>query len=225
MHRFGSWGDGPIVENLRGPDSRFDILSGVFTVKQHPHTIFRRFYERGDLPVSIRHRTKLSLEFKAAIESIDVSYFLPIFVDGLRERKQPFRFVAQEGTLQLIKFGDRSQIISCLPELIYPIKFALESCDKATIILALRVLQALSATSEDVARCLVQFYRQLLPALNRYKNHKRNLGDAMDFSQFKHDGRTLGETVEDTLSLLELTGGEDAFINIKYIVPTYETAL
>ena len=47
----------------------------------------------------------------------------------------------------------------------------------------------------------------------------------MDFSQFKHDGRTLGETIEDTLTLLEQTGGTDAFINIKYIVPTYETAL
>lgn len=173
----------------------------------------------------MKHRARLGLEFKAPIESLDVSYYLPIFIDGLRERKQPFRFVAQEGTMQLIHFGDRSQIIACLPELVYPIKFALESCDKPTIILALRVLQSLSSSGKDVAECLVPFYRQLLPALNRYKNHKRNLGDQMDFSQNKHDGRTLGETIEETLTLLEQTGGEDAFINIKYIVPTYETAL
>ena len=45
----------------------------------------------------------------------------------------------------------------------------------------------------------------------------------MDFAQFKHDGRTLGEEIEDTLTLLELTGGDSAFANIKCIVPTYES--
>ncbi len=225
LPRSGSASSIPNMQQSPSVDKKYDIRSGVFTLCNHPHTIFRRFYERGDLPVIIRHRSKLSLEFQAAIESLDVSYYLPIFIDGLRERCQPFRFVAQEGTFQLIKRGDTSQIVACLPELIYPIKFALESCDKPTIILGLRVLQNLASASRDIAENLVPFYRQLLPALNRYKHHKRNLGDQIDFAQFKHDGRTLGETIEETLTLLDQTGGEDAFINIKYIIPTYETAL
>ena len=31
------------------------------------------------------------------------------------------------------------------------------------------------------------------------------------------------DLVNETLTLLELNGGEDAFINIKYLVPTYES--
>ena len=45
----------------------------------------------------------------------------------------------------------------------------------------------------------------------------------MDFAQSKHDGRTIGETIEETLTILEETGGNNAFALIKYIVPTYET--
>lgn len=31
-----------------------------------------------------------------------------------------------------------------------------------------------------------------------------------------------GELILETLQLLEMRGGEDAFINIKYMIPTYE---
>lgn len=222
--RFGFWGADPTLQPSPRLNKNFDIPSGVFEILQHPHTIFRRLFERGDLPVVLRHRARLSLDFKVPIENLDVAYFLPIFVDGLRERMQPFRFVASEGTLMLVQRGDSSQILSCLPELIYPLKYALESCDKPTIILALRVIQALCSSNRDISEALVKFYRQLLPVLNRYKAHKRNLGDRTDFAQFKHDGRTLGETIEDTLAELEKSGGDDALINIKYIVPTYESS-
>lgn len=33
----------------------------------------------------------------------------------------------------------------------------------------------------------------------------------------------MGELIEETLRLLEERGGPDAFINIKYIIPTYES--
>ena len=35
----------------------------------------------------------------------------------------------------------------------------------------------------------------------------------------------LGELIADTLALFEMRGGEDAFINIKNMVPTYESAV
>ena len=37
--------------------------------------------------------------------------------------------------------------------------------------------------------------------------------------------QNLGELVLETLQLLEMRGGEDAFINIKYMVPTYESCV
>jgi Parkin co-regulated protein len=50
-----------------------------------------------------------------------------------------------------------------------------------------------------------------------------NTGDCIDYGQRKRDN--LGELINDTLEKLEIHGGEDAFINIKYMVPTYESVV
>ena len=34
-----------------------------------------------------------------------------------------------------------------------------------------------------------------------------------------------GDLIHETLELLEMHGGEDAFINIKYLIPTYESCV
>tara|TARA_B110000285_G_C15000017_1_gene550936 strand:+ start:838 stop:993 length:156 start_codon:yes stop_codon:yes gene_type:complete len=49
------------------------------------------------------------------------------------------------------------------------------------------------------------------------------MGDKIDYSQRK--GLTLGDLIQQTLELFEMHGGEDAFINIKYMVPTYESCV
>ena len=48
-----------------------------------------------------------------------------------------------------------------------------------------------------------------------------NLGDGIDYGQQKNTN--LGDLIEQTLALFEVHGGDDAFINIKYMVPTYES--
>lgn len=45
----------------------------------------------------------------------------------------------------------------------------------------------------------------------------------MDYAQRK--GQNIGDLIQETLELLEQHGGEDAFINIKYLVPTYESVV
>jgi len=50
-----------------------------------------------------------------------------------------------------------------------------------------------------------------------------SIGDRIDYSQQKREN--LGELIEETLQKLEETGGEDAFINIKYMIPTYESCV
>jgi hypothetical protein len=37
--------------------------------------------------------------------------------------------------------------------------------------------------------------------------------------------KNLGEVITQTLEQLELRGGEDAFINIKYLIPTYQSVV
>ena len=67
------------------------------------------------------------------------------------------------------------------------------------------------------------WHAQLLPILNLYMARNKNLGDAIDYAQ--REATCLGELVAAALALLERTGGPDAFINIKYMVPTYESTL
>ena len=43
-------------------------------------------------------------------------------------------------------------------------------------------------------------------------------GNAMHYGQRRYEG-SLGDAVLEALQLLERTGGPDAFLNIKYIVP------
>mmetsp|Transcript_16294 Transcript_16294/g.41306 ORF Transcript_16294/g.41306 Transcript_16294/m.41306 type:complete len:80 (+) Transcript_16294:1252-1491(+) len=38
-------------------------------------------------------------------------------------------------------------------------------------------------------------------------------------------GENLGDLIHETLQLMERNGGEDAYINIKYMIPTYESCL
>lgn len=50
-----------------------------------------------------------------------------------------------------------------------------------------------------------------------------NTGDAIDYSQ--HKRQNIGDLIQETLEMFERYGGEDAFINIKYMVPTYESCM
>lgn len=62
-----------------------------------PNTEFRRFYERGDLPVSIDHGgVKNSVHWKVDLEKLDFHHYLPIFFDGLREVEVPFGVLAEQ---------------------------------------------------------------------------------------------------------------------------------
>lgn len=76
-------------------------------------------------------------------------------------------------------------------------------------------------TDPCVAEALVPFYRQLLPTFNLFLNCNTMCFDRIDFDR---SGR-IGDVIDETLSILETYGGPDAFINIKYCIPTYESCV
>ena len=77
-------------------------------------------------------------------------------------------------------------------------------------------------SADLIGEALVPYYRQILPVLNIFKNNNINSGDLIDYAQYRNS--CLGELIHQTLELFETHGGEDAFINIKYMVPTYESS-
>merc|ERR1712232_259625 len=184
---------------------------------------FRRFYDRGDLPVAVQHcGTQNRIAWKVDIEKLDYHHYLPIFVDGLREKEDPYRFLAVEGTHNMLEKGG-SKILPVVPQLIIPLKRALNTRDAEVLIVTLKMLQTLVLSAEMVGEALVPYYRQLLPVFNIFKHLTPNTGDYIDYGQRKR--ATIGELVDETLEIFETHGGEDAFINIKYMIPTYESCM
>ena len=87
----------------------------------------------------------------------------------------------------------------------------------------LKVLQELVVSGEMVGEALVPYYRQILPIFNLFKSMNLNIEDGIDYGQRKR--QNIGDLVQETLELFEIHGGEDAFINIKYMIPTYESCV
>lgn len=87
----------------------------------------------------------------------------------------------------------------------------------------LKVLQHLVLSNDLIGEALVPYYRQILPILNAFINKNENLGDGISYSQQKREN--LGDLIHETLQVFENYGGEDAYINIKYMVPIYESCL
>lgn len=97
-------------------------IAGALERRPIPPTQFRRFYDRGDLPISIDHQgTGNVLHWKVSAEKLDYHHYLPIFFDGLREKEEPYRFMAVQGTFDLLEKG-KTKIVNCIPQLIIPIK-------------------------------------------------------------------------------------------------------
>lgn len=198
-------------------------IGGAFERKSIPPTQFRRFYDRGDLPIAIEHKgTGNEITWKVDEKRLDYHHYLPIFFDGLREKEEPYRFLAVEGTFNLLQAGG-AKIVNCIPQLIIPIKTALSTRDPEIISTMLKVIQQLVLSNEMVGEALVPYYRQILPVLNLFKNMNSNLGDCIEYSQRKR--LNIGDLIEETLQLLETHGGEDAYINLKYMIPSYESCV
>jgi len=196
--------------------------AGAYSRRAIAPSELRRFYDRGDLPIQIHHAASNRIAWKVDIEKLDYHHYLPIFFDGLREKEDPYRFVAVEGAHNMLDKGG-SKILPVVPQLIIPIKTALNTRDKEVIATLLKVLQKLVLSGEMIGEALVPYYRQILPVFNLFKASGVNIGDKIDYGQRLRSN--LGELIDETLEIFEIHGGEDAFINIKYMIPTYESCV
>lgn len=195
--------------------------SGAFNKRSIVASEFRRFYDRGDIPIRVDHvGSVMKIKWKIIPEQLDYHHYLPIFFDGLREKIDPYRFLAIMGTYEMLEAGG-PKILPVIPQLIIPIKTALNTRDPDVVQITLKVLQKLVTSGEMIGEALVPYYRQILPIFNLFRSNNKNMGDKIDYGQRKKSN--LGDLIQETLELFEQTGGDDAFINIKYMIPTYES--
>ena len=67
---------------------------------------FRRFYDRGDLPIQIEHGAPNKIAWKIEVSKLDYHHYLPIFMEGIREKQDPYRFLSVQGVLDLLREGN-----------------------------------------------------------------------------------------------------------------------
>ncbi|XP_021920872.1 parkin coregulated gene protein homolog [Zootermopsis nevadensis] len=186
-------------------------------------TKFRRFYTCGDFPIATVFDTRgIKVAWKVEIEELNYHNHLPKFFEGLCETVHPYKFLAQQGIHDMLQNGG-PKILPVIPQLIVPIKNALNTRNPEIVCATLKVIQSLVMSADMVGKALVPYYRQILPIFNVFKNINVNLGDGIDYTQMNHEN--VGDLVQETLEILERYGGEDAFINIKNMVPTYESCI
>ncbi|TYZ67858.1 hypothetical protein PybrP1_003289 [[Pythium] brassicae (nom. inval.)] len=209
-------------EHKRKQQSELPPVAGAFKKRGAPQSLFPRAYQRNELPIMLESRAGgNTLRWTQSVAELDFAKLFPLFVEGLTEKTHPCSFLAREGAFQLLEFGRAhpEKLVECLHRVVPAVRQALDTHESALMRDALAILQELTR-APGVGPLLVPYYRQLLPVLNQFRNKRRNLGDGMDFQQ--HRARDVGEVILETLELLERTGGPDAFVNIKYMVPTYE---
>ncbi|KAF4317610.1 hypothetical protein BBO99_00005602 [Phytophthora kernoviae] len=219
-----------LKNEIVSPRSRHQQPAAFRERPNPPDTSFRRFYERGDLPIQIDHGgVRNMVAWKVDITKLDFHHYLPIFFDGLREVEEPYAFLSEQGIKDML-INASTKVLPVIPQLIIPIKNALNTRNSGILVKTLRILQ-LMVTCESAAQpgsgpgligqALVPYYRQILPVLNIFIRKNDNIGDAIDYGQRKQ--LNLGDLIQQTLEILESHGGDDAFINIKYLVPTYQS--
>jgi hypothetical protein len=88
-----------------------------------PETHFRKLYDRDDLPIRVIHKGGYNqIAWKTPCNQLEYKHYLPTFFDGLREKMDPYRFLAILGTFDMIEDGSVEKIYNCIPQLIYPLK-------------------------------------------------------------------------------------------------------
>ncbi|VEL29403.1 unnamed protein product, partial [Protopolystoma xenopodis] len=129
-------------------------------------TQFRIFYERGDFPIALEHDSKGNkIAWKVEIEKLDYHHYLPLFMEGLAETEHPYEFFARQGVHDMLEHGG-AKILSVIPQLIIPIKNALNLRNHKVCCTVLKVLQHLVVSGDLIGEALVPYYRQILPILN-----------------------------------------------------------
>ncbi|KAJ8664882.1 hypothetical protein QAD02_006544 [Eretmocerus hayati] len=188
--------------------------------------LFRHYYERGAFPVTLEMTAGVThLNWKAPVDQLDYHFYLPLFFHGLCEPGPPYPALAEAAINEMLDAaaGCSSKILPALPMIIRPVKEAIDTKIPRIMCRALRVLQRLVRSGDCIGETLVPYFRQLLPTLNLFIHRCSSVEGGIDYAQQK--GENISDAIQETLELMEQYGGEDAFINIKYIIPTYESCV
>ncbi|XP_037342682.2 parkin coregulated gene protein isoform X2 [Pungitius pungitius] len=197
--------------------------AGAFRERPSKPTNFRKLYESRDIPIQMEYHPRgNTIRWKVEFEKLDYHHYLPLFFEGLCETVAPYNFYACKGVHDMLDNGG-PKILPVVPQLIIPIRNALNTRNHDVMCTTMKVLQHLVKSGDQVGEALVPYFRQILRVFSMFKNKNVNTGDAIVYGQQRREN--IGDLIQETLETFERYGGKDSFINIKYMVPTYQSCM
>ena len=92
------------------------------------------------MPIIIEHAGSGNrIAWKVDISELDLHHYLPVFFEGLREKADPYRFLAVQGVFDILEKG-AGKVLSVIPQLIIPIKTALKTRDPEIVSVTMKVI-------------------------------------------------------------------------------------
>jgi hypothetical protein len=200
---------------------------------------FPALYARRQVPMKIMHdKAGARVEWTIPEKDLDIEVLLPLFFDGLRNYDKidepAYRDLARQGIISVCQVAKKRpgfSLVTILSKVIGPIRSALNTRDPSVISVTLRSIQVLCKAESNVGRCLIPFYKTILPVINIFASKRTNTGDGIDYAQRTNSGaprRTLksglnarssaktGDNGHDinaiavqTLEVMEQTGGAE----------------
>ncbi|CAM9624655.1 unnamed protein product, partial [Heterosigma akashiwo] len=159
---------------------------------------------------------------------LDYHIYLPIFVDGLRERDDPYRFLAVQGTLDMVLVAPEkvrhgapcsSRAGAAGDPADHPAAEGRAEHAPPGHHLPRPQGPAADGAAEPAGG---RGAGALLPAaaarVQPVPRARREPRDGIAYNQRQRTN--VAELIRETLEILEVHGGPDAFINIKYMIPT-----
>lgn len=125
--------------NPKPQDSPIAPKAFALAPRSIPTTDFRMFYDRGDLPIQVSHGQYNKISWKQKVETLDYHHYLPKFFEGIREKHNPYRFFAVQGVMDMLEHGG-AKVLPVVPQLIIPIKTALNTRDPDIIKITLKII-------------------------------------------------------------------------------------
>ncbi|KAI6172036.1 Parkin coregulated protein [Aphelenchoides besseyi] len=185
-------------------------------------TKFVKFYEDRQLPVRVvNSSTKRNIEWlvnPAELTPTETCELIQKICCGLSIERPPYDMIALRTFQDLISLNDSAHCIArTLNDVMLNIRLGLQRGIKKRMEM-LDLLRRISALN-GIGPVLIPYYRMLLPALRRVTPTVITENIATS------ERDRLNEEILHTLHDLERSGGRHAFINIKYILPDYQSVV
>jgi hypothetical protein len=141
---------------------------------------FKTYYTAGQVPCMVDHRQpgKLGIRWSKPFEQLNISKYLPLFYDGVREKEDHLIYVAKTGSMDMLKYVKTAQagnsIVSALPALVDKMRKALSTRDLGLIMFVVETIDIL--LDSELGPAMTPFYRGLLPVLAANWKNKQHLG-------------------------------------------------